>query len=166
MRRTDTHLFFWDTIYSQWHSQPRLITDENGVFYSSAEQFMMAHKALVFGDNEIYKKIMNVNSPRQVKALGRQIKGFTDEEWNKHKIKIVAQGNYLKFSQNENLKQQMIKDKDLILVEASPVDKIWGIGLHFEDDDVLDETKWRGQNLLGVCLTIARDQIIKEMNEN
>lgn len=163
MRKTDTHVFFWNGIYSQWHKSN---FEEDGVIYTSAEKYMMAKKAEVFEDYEIQEKILKSNNPRDIKALGRKIKNFTEEKWNEHKIPIVAQGSYLKFTQNKSLLDEMMEDKDLILVEASPYDRIWGIGLAPDNDDVLDINKWNGQNLLGVCLTLAREQILKEQNEN
>jgi ribA/ribD-fused uncharacterized protein len=106
---------------------------------------------------------MACNDPQIIKmTYGRAIKNFNEETWSLHKIDIVTHGNYLKFTQNEKLLKQMLKYKDHVIVEASPYDKIWGIGLHFDDDRVLDESKWEGENLLGVCIMNARDQIVQE----
>jgi len=161
-RKTDKYIFFWNTIYSQWFIRPRLIS-ENGIFYQNAEKYMMAKKAELFKDDEILQQILRNSKPKIIKSLGRQVKNFDENVWNEHKLDIVTRGNYLKFTQNKDLLEIMIKDKDYILVEASPYDKIWGIGLHFDDDDVLDENKWKGQNLLGKCIMKAREQILKEL---
>lgn len=161
-RITDTHIYFWNTIYSQWYARPKLFKDEDGYAYNTAEKYMMMEKALVFEDYDIYRQMKASIFPNDVKALGRRVKGFNDEEWDKHKVDVVTKASYLKFNQNEDLMKIMIEHKDLTLVEASPVDKIWGIGLHFDDDDVLDESKWKGQNLLGVCLMNARKLLFEE----
>lgn len=160
MKITDTHLFFWDTIYSQWFGfENKYMFVDNGKHFFTAEHYMMYHKAGVFGDEETQKQILNVNCPRTVKALGRSIKNFSDEVWDKHKFDIVVRGNYLKFSQNEDLLEIMNNHKHLILVEASPVDKIWGIGLHYSDKKCLDESQWCGQNLLGKAIMEARNML-------
>jgi hypothetical protein len=163
-RKTDTHFFFWNTIYSQWFTSKNQII-ENGIKFQNAEQYMMYHKAILFNDKNIANLILRLKSPRKIKELGRQISNFNEEIWNENKEQIVSKGNYLKFSQNEDLKENLLsKDMiDLILVEASPYDKIWGIGLHFEDDDVLDEKKWKGENLLGKCIMNARKIILSKI---
>jgi len=124
---------------------------------------MMYHKARVFSAENIQNEMIKVKyNPKAVKALGRKIKNFSDAVWDKHKMKIVTQAAFLKFSQNPDLLRQLIADKDKILVEASPVDKVWGIGLHYDDDKVLNESDWNGQNLLGKCIIIARNKILKK----
>ena len=159
-RITDTHIYFWNGIYSQWSRSPFM---ENNIEYPNAEFYMMYHKARVFNATDIQKKMIEVkNNPKAVKALGRQIKNFSDSVWDKHKMEVVERASFLKFTQNPDLLRQMINDKDKILVEASPVDKIWGIGLHYNDDKVLDESKWNGQNLLGKCIMKARNEIINK----
>jgi ribA/ribD-fused uncharacterized protein len=160
-RQTDTHFYFWNTIYSQWFSyNDKPLFEEKGNRFWSAEHYMMYHKARVFGQEEIMRDCLQRLSPRKVKALGRTIPNFSDNVWNKHKIDIVTQGNVLKFSQNPDLLAKMKEQQDLIIVEASPEDPIWGIGLHFDNEDVLDEAKWKGQNLLGICVMEARKIIL------
>jgi len=160
-RQTDSHFYFWNTIYSQWYTSKNQIND-NGVSYPNAEKYMMVAKAKHFDDDKILEKMLKTDNPKEVKALGRRVKNFNDESWDKVKEDIVTKANYLKFKQNSDLLKILMEHKDLILVEASPVDKIWGIGLHFSDNKVLDESKWRGKNLLGKCIMKARDLILKE----
>jgi len=162
MRRTKTHLYFWGGIYSQW-AYSKFI--ENDIEFTSAEQYMMYKKALLFDDIETSIKILNIDNPRKVKKLGREIKNFDNKIWNENKIDIVTQGNILKFSQNEKLMNIMFEDCNLTLVEASPYDKIWGVGLHFDDNLILNQDNWRGENLLGVCIMRAREFISKELND-
>jgi len=158
-RITDTHVFFWNSIYSQWYTTPKQFT-ENGVVFSNAEKYMMVKKSEVFGATDILEQMIKSDNPRLIKQLGRQISNFSDEVWDQHKMDIVTQGNVLKFGQNPDLLEILKEHKDKIIVEASPQDKIWGIGLHWDNDDVLDESKWKGQNLLGECIMRARNILI------
>ena len=164
MRITKTHYYFWNTIYSQWYMSKNkdYLFEENGVKFITAEHYMMYHKALTFSDNEIANKILETPHPRDVKALGRLVKNYDDKLWSKVRFDIVTQGNILEFSQNQDLMDDLIKYQDLIFVEASPVDVIWGIGLHYEDDRVLDEKQWKGQNLLGKAINKVIKILIKD----
>jgi len=122
---------------------------------------MMYHKAKLFNDTKSAKEILNTNNPRIIKDIGRRVKNFDEDIWNEHKEKIVQQGNYLKFTQNKYLYNILIDTKDCYLVEASPYDKIWGIGLAPNNDKVLDKKNRKGLNLLGKCIMRARDDILK-----
>ncbi|BDB03689.1 NADAR family protein [Clostridium botulinum] len=144
---------------SQWH---KVRFQENNIVYSSAEQYMMYAKALLFNDQEIAKKIITSNNPRDIKAFGRKVKNFDKEVWNANCKRIVYKGNYYKFNQNSALKKYLIETKGLILVEASPYDKIWGIGLSEEDPRAWDSNQWLGTNWLGIVLTRLRDDLIKK----
>jgi ribA/ribD-fused uncharacterized protein len=123
---------------------------------------MMSQKALLFNDIETNSKIMKENDPKQYKELGRQVKNFSPKIWDEKKFEIVVKGNLHKFSQNENLKQFLLSTKNKILAEASPYDKIWGIGMDANDKDILNQDKWKGENLLGKALMKVRDIIKKE----
>lgn len=160
-------LFFWKNIVkggmtvdksclSQWHYSPFSV---EGVKYLTAEHYMMGKKALLFNDNEIYEKVMKTVQPSDVKSLGRKIKNFDEELWSSKCFDIVVNGNYHKFSQNHKLKEFLAKTGDKVLVEASPYDCIWGIGLEEEDSRCLDVKSWRGKNLLGFALMEVRDMI-------
>ena len=136
----------------------------NDIEYNCAEQYMMSEKAKLFKDEETYQLILKETSPDKIKRLGRQIKNFNNREWDKNKLNIILQGNILKFSQNEDLKKFLIETGDKILVEASPYDKIWGIGLDQNNPDSSNPLKWNGINLLGFSLMQVRD-IIKKNEE-
>ena len=127
--------------------------------FTTAEQYMMYKKAMLFNDEETAKKILKVNDPKKVKALGREVKGFDEKKWNDQKLQIVIQGNLLKFSQDENLKKALIETKNKVIVEGSPYDKVWGVGLKWDDPKILDESKWQGENLLGIALMEVRTQL-------
>lgn len=162
MRVTDTHVYFWSGIYSQWEPA-RFVGNLHGDvrMFSCAEQYMMAKKAEMFGDFGIMELIMTTDNPKQQKALGRQVANFDVDVWEKHALDIVTVGSTLKFIQNPKLLKKMQSHGDRILVEGSPVDTIWGVGLHFTDPLIEDSRNWKGKNLLGEALMKARE-IIKE----
>ncbi|MCO6174652.1 NADAR family protein [Flavobacterium sp. NRK F10] len=160
-------LFFWGhqpvkdgriikTCLSQWW-ESSFSVDE--VEYKTAEHWMMAKKADLFGDQEILEKILACKSPAEAKKLGREVKNYEDSVWNENQFRIVKEGNYHKFNQNQLLKEFLLNTKNRILVEASPVDTIWGIGLASDHKDVYNPEKWNGLNLLGFALMEVRDEI-------
>jgi len=121
---------------------------------------MMAKKAELFGDEEIRDQILSTNNVRKQKELGRKVRNFDENKWNESKVKIVYIANNLKFSQNENLMSELLETDGKYIVEASPVDAIWGIGIAKDDSRRFNRAKWRGQNLLGKILTQLREDII------
>lgn len=141
---------------SQWWEAP---FEENSVRYATAEHWMMAQKALLFRDTECFKRILTAKSPAEAKKLGRMVKGFDPQVWDVNKFQIVVKGNLLKFSQNYELKEFLLNTKNRVLVEASPVDAIWGIGLAADHEFAKVPAKWRGLNLLGFALMEVRDQL-------
>lgn len=165
---TDKYIFFFGHtpnntglhIYSQWY--PCKFTEEFdediSITYNNAEQFMMAHKALLFGDDIHFKKILEVDNPAVIKQYGRQIKNFDVGIWNAHKFKIVTDGNRLKFQQNPNLMEKLLSTNNKTIVEASPYDKIWGIGLAADQAVNIPEKQWPGQNLLGKAIMVVRKE--------
>ncbi len=118
---------------------------------------MMAQKAALFGDTEIERQITESNKPGEAKALGREVRGYIEEVWDAHKFGIVVQGNIYKFSQNKALGDYLLTTGDRVLVEASPVDAIWGAGLAADNPKIQTPHLWRGTNLLGFALMEARD---------
>lgn len=156
MKETATHIYFWGSIYSQW---AKTSFKEDSKVFSTAEQFMMHGKAILFDDKSIAEQILNTSDPKKQKALGRQVKGFKEDVWNVHKFDVVVKGNLLKFTQNESLKNQLLATGDKILVEGSPYDKIWGVGLKWDDPKILNESNWQGENLLGKALMVVRKRL-------
>ena len=155
-RITDTHIYFWGGIFSQWY--PCDFT-EGELKFTSSEQYMMYHKAKAFEDYGSMYLIMDTQDPREQKAIGRAIKGYSDEVWSPIRYAKVLQGNYLKFSQNPELAQLLMSTGNKQIVEASAYDKIWGIGLAPQDDRVLDPAQWDGLNLLGQVVMETRDRL-------
>jgi ribA/ribD-fused uncharacterized protein len=147
--------FFWDGPFSQWSSSPFFV---RGIEYDCAEQFMMAAKAELFGDRESWQKIMDAKRrPDVQKALGRKVKGFDEKIWEQNAKLIVYRGTLAKFQQNAGHMAAMreVFEKGEHFVEASPYDKIWGIGLGVEHPHVNDPAHWRGTNWLGQVLDIV-----------
>lgn len=132
----------------------------DGIEFSSAEQFMMAKKAELFKDQEIYRKILASSNPGEVKALGRKIQAYDEDIWQQHRFDIVVQGNLAKFSQNQQLKDFLCSTSARVLVEASPVDRIWGIGLAADHQHAQQPQHWQGLNLLGFALMQVRSQLV------
>jgi hypothetical protein len=120
---------------------------------------MMAEKARLFGDEAIRQEILATTHPKQAKALGRQVANFDNDTWVKHRFEIVVQGNKAKFSQHESLRTFLHNTGKRVLVEASPVDKIWGIGLAEDHPDAIAPERWQGLNLLGFALMVVREQL-------
>ncbi len=160
-------LFFWghqpskdgalsNSCLSQWWLGE---FEVEGITYKSAEHWMMAKKAELFNDSEILEKILQSSTPAEAKKLGREIKNYDDAVWIKNRFNIVKQGNLHKFSQRKDLKSFLIGTKNQILVEASPVDFIWGIGMASNDENSKNPSMWKGLNLLGFALMEVRDEL-------
>ena len=127
-----------------------------GHTFATAEHYMMWRKALLFGDHEIAAKVLTAKHPGQAKALGRQVRGFDPGVWEAHQFEVVVAGNVAKFGRHDDLRTYLLSTGERVLVEASPIDPIWGIGLAAEDPRALDPRRWRGRNLLGFALMAAR----------
>lgn len=161
------YLFFWghtprregevDTsCLSQWYPAP---FEENGQAYATAEHYMMAEKARLFHDEASRQAILAAGTPGEAKALGRKVSGFDNAAWEQHAFDIVVRGNLLKFSQNPALRDFLLASRERVLVEASPQDRIWGIGLHRDDPRAADPASWEGTNLLGFALMEVRSRL-------
>ena len=129
--------------------------------YLYMEQYMMAGKAQLFGDEERRKEILACSDPKQIKALGRKVRGFDQVVWDKFKYAIVLNGNWCKFSQNRELREFLLSTGDSVLVEASPYDRIWGIQLSADTPEAQNPFRWRGENLLGFALMEVRDELLR-----
>jgi ribA/ribD-fused uncharacterized protein len=171
--------FFWETYspFSQWHKSnftaPSYMWSnsfyqkivETDVFpaeieFISAEQYMMYCKAMLFTDFDIAKEILIHNQPRKIKEFGRQVSRFNDDTWYVFRWRFVYAGNKYKFTQNESLKEALFATQGTTLVEASPYDKIWGIGLTKDDPKAQQRSTWEGKNLLGEILTELRIELM------
>lgn len=152
--------FFWHGPFSQWYPSNFKVEE---IQYSHAEKYMMASKARFFGDHQTLRKIMSSNSPREQKSLGRQVANFDEGRWNMVARAAVYKGNHAKFTQNPDLKEKLLATKGTTLVESSPYDQIWGVGLAESDSRILDRKTWRGKNWLGEVLTNLREDLLKSL---
>lgn len=168
--------FFWSGPFSQW--APSNFTADLSPWasdsfkeelelwgiplktqFNTAEQFMMCGKAVIFEDKDFYEIILNSDDPEEQKAAGRQIRNFDKTVWELHAKDIVYAGSYAKYTQSDYYKSELLKTGDTLIVEASPEDKIWGIGLRKEDPRCKNPDLWQGTNWLGEVLTKVREDI-------
>ncbi|MEZ0224082.1 MAG: NADAR family protein [Alphaproteobacteria bacterium] len=154
---TPNMVLFLSSEFSQWY--PSDFVSKEGLKFTYAEQYMMHAKAMLFGDTETAEKILAASTPDEQKKLGREIRNFDKDVWERHAQEIVYQGNYYKFTQNPHLWQVLEKTAGKQLVEAAHYDAIWGIGLRAEDPEAQDPAKWKGKNWLGDTLTRLRDNL-------
>ncbi|MBC6699985.1 NADAR family protein [Hymenobacter puniceus] len=159
------YLYFWGhtgagqigkEVFSQWYPAPFKVA---GDAYATAEHYMMAEKARLFQDEAIRQAILAVSHPDQAKRLGRTIQDFDEARWNAARFSIVVEGNVAKFSQHSALRAFLLGTGARVLVEASPVDPVWGIGLAQDHPQAANPAEWRGLNLLGFALMEVRARL-------
>jgi ribA/ribD-fused uncharacterized protein len=171
-RKQPEFLFFWGhtpkqeavidkSCLSQWFPSPFTV---DGITYLTGEHWMMAKKAALFNDVEMLKKILDSDKPSVAKEMGRKVKNFDPEIWSKACLEIVIEGNFHKFSQHDELKKFLLDSGTKVIVEASPRDKVWGIGLSQNAPESASPFTWKGTNLLGFALMEVRD-CLKITNE-
>ena len=168
------YVFFWghtpseegsvnQSCLSQWYSASFKV---DGIEFLTAEHYMMYCKARLFGDSDAAVKVMHADNPGEAKAIGRSVRNFQQEEWDKHCIEIVVRGNIFKFAQNKEILTYLLATKNKVLVEASPYDKVWGIGLGYDVKGIGNPLIWKGKNLLGFALMEARARLKEKLKEN
>lgn len=169
MRETDTHVYFWGSFMSNFAWAPFKI--DRRVFpvnftvggeyvdFTTSEQFYMACKAAHFDDESSFQLILEAPDAKSAKAIGRKVAGFDAAEWDRVSTSTMYYAIYNKFFQNHLFMEKLIATGSKVLVEASPVDRIWGVGLHEDDDAILDEKNWLGQNRLGLVLMQVRRDV-------
>lgn len=162
------YLFFWGhtpktsngpvgkECLSQWYPAPFTV---EGHTFPTAEHYMMYQKAVLFGDQETAQKILKAPSPAIAKELGRAARGFDQVVWENHRLSIVTAGSEAKFKSNAELRAFLLSTKKKVLVEASPRDRVWGIGMSENNEHAQNPLEWRGLNLLGFALMIARQRL-------
>ncbi|KVP75212.1 hypothetical protein WJ96_05495 [Burkholderia ubonensis] len=164
MKVTDEFVLFYgqSEFYSNWNKTGFTVKD---IRFANGEQYMMYCKAMFFGDAETAALILAEPDPSKVKGLGRAVKGYVDAQWAANRLRFVRRGLLEKARQHPEIRAQLLATGDRILVEASPSDTIWGIGLRETDPRALDPSQWRGQNLLGQAWMWVRDQLRAEMTQ-
>ena len=158
---TDKFVFFYGSraVFSQFHPATFVL---DGQRYGCAEQYMQHQKAVRFEDDDTAERILRTPYPSKQKSLGRRVVNFKEAVWSAESIDVVKRGSRAKYSQNSEMKRQLFDTYPRVLVESSPTDKLWGIGLSYNDPKAEDPSKWRGRNLLGMCLTDVRNQLMEE----
>lgn len=160
MKITDKYVFFWRGPFSNWFTGAPFKMD--GISFVTTEQAFMWQKAMFFNDPATAAKILKTDSPKEAKDLGREVKGYDDAKWNDVRWRMMYHACRAKFEQNQEVRDQLFATGNRILVEASPYDKIWGIGMGEDEPGVEDEANWKGLNLLGEVLTKLRDNLLAE----
>ncbi|MBY6213305.1 NADAR family protein [Microbulbifer agarilyticus] len=160
------YVFFWGhqkaknvvskSCFSQWYESPY---ESGGHRFMTAEHHMMYQKAILFGDSVAAERLLSASNPGEAKAIGREVRGFDQAKWDEHRFGIVVSANLAKFGSYPELKQFLLNTGNRVLVEASPVDKIWGIGLAEDNPACEHPSQWKGANLLGFALMEVRDQL-------
>lgn len=141
---------------SQWWPSPFTV---DGVRYATAEHWMMAGKARLFGDTEAERRALAAEHPGEAKKAGRLVRGFDDAVWARERFRVVVEGSVHKFAAHPDLRAFLLGTGDRVLVEASPLDRVWGIGLAATDQGASDPQRWKGPNLLGFALMEARERL-------
>ena len=161
MKITNKFVFFWKAYIANWSITPhglKAVINGQEVCVPTSEHLFMAFKAEFFKDWENLQNIVNSSTPREAKDFGRLVKNYNEEAWNKVRFNMMLKALTIRFEQDEKFAEQLMGDrfKDKEFVEASPIDRIWGIGLAETDPNIEDKSKWRGTNLLGQCLNTLR----------
>lgn len=160
--RRQKFLFFWKEAafypgcLSQFWPAPFVV---DGVTYPAAEHWMMAEKARLFGDVDVLETILTARTAAAAKAAGRAVRGYSEDAWEAVRYEVVVAGNLAKFSQHADLGRYLVSTGDRVLVEASPLDRVWGIGLAEGDEAAASPSRWRGRNLLGFALMDVRERL-------
>ena len=159
---TDTHVYFYGGTFSNWVcDHPISVECNDGIFreFQTSEHAFMYIKAETFNQPDLARLILNSGNPAYAKQLGRDIPNFDAKLWAEVSYEAMYRACLAKFTQWEDGKQDMLLCDGKIFVEASPYDRIWGIGLGLDDNRIYDETKWKGTNLLGKVLNQVLDEI-------
>jgi ribA/ribD-fused uncharacterized protein len=152
-----TAFFTKDDVFSNWYMRDFTV---KGITFNCVEQAMMYAKAKLFGDDAVARQILLTKEPKDQKAFGKKVANFNEQTWVDNRVRIVSAILFHKFNQHADLKKALLDTRGTELVEASPYDKIWGIGMGVNDKNFLDRSRW-GLNLLGECLTIVREHLLK-----
>lgn len=158
MEHNSQYTYFWSGPFSQWVKSDLVIDDKQ---FCTAEQYMMWSKAMLFEDYDIAEAVLKTRDPKKQKALGRQVRNFDADQWADVAFDVVYSANFAKFTQNKSLYEALMDTVGTVIVEASPYDAIWGIGLNEATARATDPKDWPGKNLLGIILTKLREELVE-----
>ena len=150
----DNFVVFWNSIFSNFYPCDFVF---KGMSFKSSEQAFMWCKAIHFNDTKIAEEILVSPTPKKAKELGRLVKNFNEQEWNKVRLQYMVDVLVCKFGQNSSLKKTLLNTGSRKFVEGSPIDSLWGVGIHWQNSDCLDPSKWKGKNLLGKALDQTKE---------
>jgi ribA/ribD-fused uncharacterized protein len=155
---TEEFIFYFgeESVFSHWYKCKFQIDEKT---YGCVGQYIMYKKALLFDDEAIAHKIMNSSSPARHRSLGKQVSGFDKKKWHEHCLTYSLEGNLAKFSQNPILRKALLQSAGKSFAEASPYDRVWGIGLSLSNPKIHDRANWRGKNWAGESLEAARKEL-------
>jgi hypothetical protein len=153
-------VFFWkpeeeNACFGNWFP---LAFSVDGIHFHTSEHYVMYHKALLMGDEEIARAVLEDPDPHSAKKWGQRVKPWSQDIWNRERCRIMYEACFAKF-QAEDMRQRLLNTGDAVLVEASPYDKIWGIGLLKTDKNARNPQRWKGLNLLGKVLMKIRQDV-------
>jgi ribA/ribD-fused uncharacterized protein len=151
-----TFFYRTDSPFSFWYPTEFV---ENGISYSSAQQYVLHHKALLFSDESTAEKVLQVHEKKDLMKLSRAVQNFQPKVWAQKREQIAETANRAKFTQNEELKAQLLATAGTRLANANQHDIIWGIGFEEDAEEAKDPKKWRGKNLLGEILKRLREEM-------
>lgn len=152
MKITEKYVFFWGSEFSNWY---QCSFELWGRKFTSSEQALMYKKAVLFNDYESAEKIIELNDPASQKQTGRKVKNYDDKIWSANRYNIMVEILCQKF-EDPILRKKLLSTGNRLMVEASPHDTIWGVGLHENDSSILEDKNWKGMNLLGKALMEVR----------
>ena len=157
--KEERYVSFWGSCFSNFYPSDFILHNHK---WLTSEQYFMYQKAMYFNDTEIANKIMNTVHPKDCKKLGRKVKNFDDTLWSDARYDVMYDAVLAKFSQNEELKRALLyfREKGYHFVEGSPYDKIWGVGILYNNPLIADSKNWKGENLLGKCLDNVGDYLL------
>lgn len=156
----DNYVAFWGSCFSNFFPT-RFYLD--GRFWTTSEKYFMYQKAITFGDEEIAEKILSLDEPGKIKKLGREVKGFDNDYWNKVKEDIMYKAVRAKFEQDALCRECLLRYPTKHFVEGSPTDTEWGVGIIYRDSTIDDSNNWKGKNLLGKILDEIRDATVRDV---
>lgn len=156
------YVAFWGSVFSNFFPCHFIL---DGKVWTSSEKYFMHKKAITFGDEEIAEKIYELDDPRQIKRLGREVKNYSEDIWNNIREEVMYEGVKAKFEQDGLCNYCLLQYPNETYIEGSPFDKIWGVGIKYDDDKIFEPSNWHGKNLLGKILTRVRNEILENMLE-
>ena len=147
---------------SNWFLSPFTL---DGTDFSSMEQYIMVRKCRLFGDEALAAAVLRTDEPGEQRAIGRQVKDYQEVIWAGIRQAVAFRGLYAKFSQNEALKALLLGTGSAVIVECVGIDAVWSCGFGLEDEERLDLSRWRGQNILGFALMEVREALRAEAGQ-